>query len=278
MLEDDRTKRPEIELRDVALGYANRLVFEALDLSVRTGRLTALCGPNGCGKSTALRAMRALLPAQAGNVLLKGRSVAEFSAKALAREIAMLTQNPAAPDEMTVHHLVSLGRYAHRTGFSSDARADRAAVAAALDSTNLSDLGDRAIGTLSGGQLQRVWIAMVLAQAAPVVLLDEPTNHLDIAHALEVLSLVRRLGAQEGKTVIVVLHDLNLAARFADDIVFFQGGKVAGCGPVEEVFRRELIEEVFGIECLVRREEAADRPYCIPLAACPGRRERLVEP
>lgn len=269
--------KSEIELRGAALGYAGKLVFESLDLSIRAGRLTALCGPNGCGKSTALRAMRAMLPAEAGDVLLKGRSVSEFPAKALAREIAMLTQNPSAPEEMTVAHLVSLGRYAHRAGFSADARADRAAVAEALDSTNLTSLAERPIGTLSGGQLQRVWIAMVLAQAAPVILLDEPTNHLDIAHALEVLSLVRRLGAQEGKTVIVVLHDLNLAARFADDIVFFSGGQVAGSGEVNEVFRQELIEDVFGIECIVRREEASERPYCIPLAACPARRDRLVQ-
>ncbi|WP_048649161.1 ABC transporter ATP-binding protein [Nitratireductor soli] len=269
--------KSEIELRGAALGYAGKLVFESLDLSIRAGRLTALCGPNGCGKSTALRAMRAMLPAEAGDVLLKGRSVSEFPAKALAREIAMLTQNPSAPEEMTVAHLVSLGRYAHRNGFSADARADRAAVAEALDSTNLANLAERPIGTLSGGQLQRVWIAMVLAQAAPVILLDEPTNHLDIAHALEVLSLVRRLGAQEGKTVIVVLHDLNLAARFADDIVFFSGGRVAGSGEVDEVFRQELIEDVFGIEYIVRREEASERPYCIPLAACPARRDRLVQ-
>ncbi|EKF19738.1 ABC transporter ATP-binding protein [Nitratireductor pacificus] len=275
MPDSEKPDRTEIELRRAALGYAGKRVFESLDLSIAAGRLTALCGPNGCGKSTALRAMRATLPAEAGDVLLRGRPISAFPARALAREVAMLTQSPSAPEEMTVEHLVSLGRYAHRRGFSADARADREAVAGALESTNLAHLADRAIGTLSGGQLQRVWIAMVLAQAAPVILLDEPTNHLDIAHALEVLSLVRRLGTEESKTVVVVLHDLNLAARFADEIIFFSGGRVAGSGPVDEVFRRELIEEVFGIECIVRREEASGRPYCIPLAAVPTRRDRL---
>ncbi|WP_367715302.1 ABC transporter ATP-binding protein [Nitratireductor sp. GISD-1A_MAKvit] len=269
--------RNEIELRSVALGYPGKRVFNELNLSIRTGRLTAFCGPNGCGKSTALRAMRALLPADAGSVLLRDRPIADLPARELAREIAMLTQSPTAPDELTVEQLVTLGRYAHRKAFTSDTGADRKAITNALRETNLTDMADRAIGTLSGGQLQRVWIAMVLAQASPVILLDEPTNHLDIAHALEVLALVRRLGAQEGKTVVVVLHDLNLAARFADDIVFFRGGEVAGSGPVEEIFRQELIEDVFGIECIVRQEEASQRPYCVPIAACPGRRDRLVQ-
>lgn len=277
MLKGHSADQCEIELRAAALGYPGKLVFDALDLSIRPGRLTALCGPNGCGKSTALRAMRAMLPTQAGSVLLRDIPLSQIPAKALAREIAMLTQSPTAPDEMSVEQLVSLGRYAHRRAFAPDARADREAVAAALAQTNLAELAHRAIGTLSGGQLQRVWIAMVLAQAAPVILLDEPTNHLDIAHALEVLSLVQRLGAQEGKTAVVVLHDLNLAARFADDIVFFRAGQVAGCGPVEAVFHQELIEDVFGIECIVRREEASGRPFCVPLAACPARRDRLVQ-
>lgn len=277
MLKGHSADQSEIELRAAALGYPGKLVFDALDLAIRPGRLTALCGPNGCGKSTALRAMRAMLPTQGGSVLLRDTPLSQIPARALAREIAMLTQSPTAPDEMSVEQLVSLGRYAHRRAFTPDARADREAVAVALAQTNLTDLAHRAIGTLSGGQLQRVWIAMVLAQAAPVILLDEPTNHLDIAHALEVLSLVQRLGAQEGKTVVVVLHDLNLAARFADDIVFFRAGQVAGCGPVEEVFHQELIEDVFGIECIVRREEASDRPFCVPLAACPARRDRLMQ-
>ncbi|WP_295814980.1 ABC transporter ATP-binding protein [uncultured Nitratireductor sp.] len=274
MHKDHAKERAEVELRGAALGYPGKLVFDALDLSIRAGRLTALCGPNGCGKSTALRAMRAMLPARAGSVLLRDQPVSGLTAKVLAREIAMLTQSPTAPEELSVGQLVSLGRYAHRKAFASDTMVDREAIATALEQTNLTHLTDRPIGTLSGGQLQRVWIAMVLAQASPVILLDEPTNHLDIAHALDVLALVRRLGAQDGKTVVVVLHDLNLAARFADDIVFFRAGKVAGCGAVEDVFRQNLIEDVFGIECIVRQEPASGRPFCIPLAACPTRRDR----
>lgn len=270
-------QRNEIELRSVTLGYPGKRVFSDLNLSIRPGRLTAFCGPNGCGKSTALRAMRALLPADAGLVLLRDTPITDLPVRALAREIAMLTQSPTAPGELSVEQLVTLGRYAHRRAFTSAAGSDRTAVTNALRETNLADMADRPIGTLSGGQLQRVWIAVVLAQASPVILLDEPTNHLDIAHALEVLALVRRLGAQEGKTVVVVLHDLNLAARFADDIVFFRGGEVAGSGPVEEVFRQELIQDVFGIECIVRQDEVSQRPFCVPIAACPGRRDRLVQ-
>ncbi|WP_274424810.1 ABC transporter ATP-binding protein [Chelativorans sp. YIM 93263] len=259
-----------LEMRDAAAGYGERLVFEGLDLSVARGRVTALCGPNGCGKSTVLRAMRAMLPLRAGAVHLDGDPLENWKPRALARRIAMLSQSPSAPEEMTVVDLVRLGRYAHRRRFGRPGAEDRETVAAALAATSIEDLSDRPIGTLSGGQMQRVWIAMVIAQAAPVILLDEPTNHLDIAHALDTLSLVRKLSHEEGKTVVVVLHDLNLAARFADDIVFVREGKVASAGPVGRVFHAENIEQVFGIHCRVLHDEETDRPFCIPLAAKGG--------
>ncbi|WP_159590501.1 ABC transporter ATP-binding protein [Chelativorans xinjiangense] len=270
MHDRSRSNEEALKLSAAAAGYDERLVFSDLDLSVARGRVTALCGPNGCGKSTVLKAMRAMLPLREGGVFLDGKPLSGWAPKALAREIAMLSQSPSAPDEMTVADLVNLGRYAHRRGLARKGTADREAVAAALAATDLPDLAHRPIGTLSGGQMQRVWIAMVIAQAAPVILLDEPTNHLDIAHALDTLSLVRRLSHEEGKTVVVVLHDLNLAARFADDIVFLKEGRVAAAGPVARIFHAQSIAEVFGIHCRVLLDEETGRPFCIPLAARGG--------
>ncbi len=238
-----------IALRDATTGYDDRLVFAGLTLEIPAGQVTALCGPNGCGKSTALKAMRRLIPLRHGAVLLEERPVSERSAKALAREIAMLGQTPEAPGDLTVRDLAGLGRYAHANRFSGPGAADRAAVDAALHAVDLSDLADRPVGALSGGQLQRAWLAMAIAQEAPAILLDEPTNHLDIAHALETLELVRRLAHEMGRTVVVVLHDLNLAARFADRLVLFKNGGVVGEGPVSKVFRPDLISRVFDIDC-----------------------------
>ncbi|MGR3464534.1 ABC transporter ATP-binding protein [Limimaricola sp.] len=253
---------PHIALRDAAASYGDRLVFEDLTLEIPAGQVTALCGPNGCGKSTALKAMRRLLPLRHGAALLADRPVSERSAKTLAREIAMLGQTPEAPDDLTVRDLAGLGRYAHANRFSGPGPADRAAVDAALSAVDLSDLADRPIAALSGGQLQRAWLAMTVAQAAPAILLDEPTNHLDIAHALETLDLVRRLAHELGRTVVVVLHDLNLAARFADRLVLFKDGGVAGQGPVQDVFRPELISQVFDIDCEVITTRAG--PLLVP--------------
>ncbi|UUP18966.1 ABC transporter ATP-binding protein [Nitratireductor thuwali] len=259
--------RNGLELRGAAAGYGSRLVFEGLDLAIASGRVTALCGPNGCGKSTMLRAMRAMLPLSAGAALVDGGPVDALPVRERARRIAMLSQNPSAPDEMTVEDLVRLGRYAHRKRFAPAGPDDRQAADAAMAAAGVADIAARPIGQLSGGQLQRAWIAMVIAQAAPVILLDEPTNHLDIAHALETLDLVARLCHREARTVAVVLHDLNLAARHADDIVFLRQGRIVAQGPVAQTFTRDVISSVFGIECRVLSDEETGRPFCIPVRA-----------
>ncbi|SFQ22981.1 ABC transporter ATP-binding protein [Tranquillimonas alkanivorans] len=253
-----------LSLSSAAIGYDRKLVFEDLSLDIPPGQVTALCGPNGCGKSTALKAMRRVLPLSRGEASLLDRPLSEWPARELARELAMLSQTPEAPGEMSVEELVALGRYAHRPPLSGRRATDRAAVTAAMSAVDVSDLAARPIGALSGGQLQRVWLAMVIAQESPVVLLDEPTNHLDIAHALETLSLVRHLSRAMGKTVVVVLHDLNLAARFADRLVFFRAGQIVSQGAVGEVFREEIISEVFGIDCEVRAEGPEGRPFFLP--------------
>ena len=253
-----------LSISSAAIGYDQKLVFEDLSLEIPSGQVTAFCGPNGCGKSTALKAMRRVMPLTRGEVRLLDRPLPEWPARELARELAMLSQTPEAPGEMKVEELIALGRYAHRPLLSGRRASDRAAVRAAMSAVDVVNLAERPIGALSGGQLQRVWLAMVIAQEAPVILLDEPTNHLDIAHALETLSLVRHLSRSMGKTVVVVLHDLNLAARFADTLVFFRKGEIAARGPVDEVFRADIIGEVFGIDCEVRPEGPDGRPFFLP--------------
>ena len=258
----DRTAT--LSIRDADIGYDRRLVFEHLSLDILPGQVTAFCGPNGCGKSTALKALRRVLPVSRGEVRLLDRPLGDWPARELARELAMLSQTPEAPEEMTVAELIALGRYSHRPLLSGRRAADRAAVTSAMAAVDVADLAERPIGALSGGQLQRAWLAMVVAQEAPVILLDEPTNHLDIAHALETLSLVRYLTREMGRTVVVVLHDLNLAARFADRLIFFRKGAIAAQGTVEEVFRAEIIGQVFGIDCEVREEGPEGRPFFLP--------------
>lgn len=263
---DATTSLPlSLSLDGVGVAYDGREVFHSLSLRIPPGQVTALCGPNGCGKSTALKAMRRVLPLSRGQIRLLQRPLSDWPAKELAREMAMLSQSPEAPEEMTVGDLVTLGRYAHRPAFSGLRPADREAVGAALGATDTAHLIDRAIGTLSGGQQQRAWLAMVIAQEAPVVLLDEPTNHLDIGHALETLALVRRLSREQGRTVIVVLHDLNLAARFADNIVFLRAGRIVAEGPVESVFSQAVVRETFRIDCEIREDGPERRPYCLAL-------------
>ncbi|MEM7443539.1 MAG: ABC transporter ATP-binding protein [Pseudomonadota bacterium] len=248
----------------VSVGYRDSLVFKDLDLTLPRGRITAFCGPNGSGKSTALRAMRGLLGLDAGIVRIGERPLSEWPMKDLAKEVAMLTQAPSAPEEISVADLVMLGRFTHRKPFAGPSAEDRNAVARAIAACDLADLSERSLGALSGGQLQRAWIAMVLAQDAPAILLDEPTNHLDIAHALDTLELIGRLKRSQNKSVVIVLHDLNLAAKYADHMVLFRSGKIAAEGSVSNVFTQETIARVFDIDCRVIQDPQLQRPICIP--------------
>lgn len=245
-------------------GYGGPPVLRALDLSVEAGRVTALCGPNGCGKSTALQALRGRLPLTEGEALIGARAVASMRPKALAREVAMLGQSPVPPEDVTLRDLVTLGRYAHRAAFAGLSAADHAAIDHALATTGTAHLAGRPLQALSGGQLQRAWIAMTVAQAAPMLLLDEPTNHLDMNHALSALTLVRSLSRGGGRAVAVVLHDLNLAARFADRIVLMREGRAVASGAPAEVLTPALLAEVFDTHCAVI-EHPEGGPLVVPL-------------
>ena len=254
-----------LEARGIRLGYGDQVVVPDLTLAVPDGGVTAIVGPNGCGKSTLLRALGRLHRPSAGEVLLDGTPIGALPTRQVAQTVAVLPQSPVAPDGLTVADLVLRGRQPHQRWFRQWSADDERVVAEALGWTGLLDLADRPVETLSGGQRQRAWLSMVLAQDTDVVLLDEPTTFLDLAHQVEVLDLVARLNAERGRTVVMVLHDLNLAARYAGTLVAMRAGAIAAAGPPAAVVTPELVREVFGLEALVVPDPATGTPMVVPL-------------
>jgi iron complex transport system ATP-binding protein len=254
-----------LQATDLALGYKDRTVISGFDLTVPPGRITAIVGANACGKSTLLRAMSRLLTPRAGQVLLDGRQVHRTPAKELARTLGLLPQSPVAPEGITVADLVGRGRNPHQRAFSRWSVQDDEAVAAALETTGTLDLSDRPVDELSGGQRQRVWIAMVLAQQTDLLLLDEPTTFLDVSHQVEVLDLLTDLNHTRGTTIVMVLHDLNLAARYADHLVALADGRVHAAGAPGDVLTTDTVRAVFGLESQVITDPTSGRPIMLPI-------------
>ncbi|MBJ7577919.1 ABC transporter ATP-binding protein [Devosia sp. MC532] len=255
-----------IDVRDLSLSYGKVNVLQSLSLPIERGKITVLAGPNGCGKSTLLRAIRRLHKPTSGGIFLEELDISRLGEKALARQIGLLAQSPSAPEDMTVEELVRLGRYPHQSMLQPWSRDDASALESSMAGTGVTALRDRRIGSLSGGQLQRVWIAMVLAQQTDVVCLDEPVNHLDMAHQLDCLDLVRELKEGFGRTVVLVLHDLNLAARYADHLVFLRDGAIAASGSPEDLMTEDTIARVFDVRARVITDPVHQRPLCIPLS------------
>ena len=259
------TDKPAIAIDTLTLAYGNSTILDTLSLAIPRGKITVLAGPNGCGKSTLLRAIRRLHKPSAGRILLETTDISKLGERLLARQIGLLAQSPSAPEDMTVEELVRLGRYPHQSMLQPWSSEDARALETAMAGTGVTHLRERHLGSLSGGQLQRVWIAMVLAQETEIVCLDEPVNHLDMSHQLDCLDLVRQLNSQFGRTIVLVLHDLNLAARYADQLVFLRDGAVAASGRPEELMVEELIARVFDVDAMVITDPAYGRPLCIPL-------------
>ncbi|WP_415952328.1 ABC transporter ATP-binding protein [Streptomyces sp. KLOTTS4A1] len=253
-----------LSTRALTLAYEDRTVVPALDLAVPDGKVTMIVGPNACGKSTTLRALGRLLKPRSGSVLLDGTELAKLPTKRIAQQIGLLPQTPVAPEAITVADLVSRGRQPHQSWWQQWSEADERAVAEAMERTDVADLAERSVDELSGGQRQRVWIAMALAQETGLLLLDEPTTYLDISHQVEVLDLVRQLNHDKGRTVVVVLHDLNQAARYADHLVAMKAGEVVASGPPAEVVTADLVREVFGLDCVVVPDPVTGSPLVVP--------------
>nr|WP_218844751.1 ABC transporter ATP-binding protein [Microbacterium pseudoresistens] len=249
----------------LTLGYTDRLIIEGLDLTIAPGRITSIVGANGCGKSTLLRALARLLSPSAGQVVLDGKSVHSRPTKEVARILGLLPQSPIAPEGIAVSDLVGRGRHPHQKALARWSTHDYEVVADALEATGITALADRSVDELSGGQRQRVWIAMALAQETDILLLDEPTTFLDVAHQVDVLDLLTDLSVARGTTIVMVLHDLNLAARYSDEIVAMRQGRVHAVGAPAEVVTTAMVEEVFGLANQITIDPVSGKPMVTPI-------------
>ncbi|MFD5204111.1 ABC transporter ATP-binding protein [Streptomyces sp. NPDC058375] len=259
------TTHHRLTAEGLTLGYGDRTVVDSLDLAVPPGRITVIVGANACGKSTLLRSMSRLLAPRAGRVVLDGKEVHRLPAKELARTLGLLPQSPIAPEGITVSDLVGRGRHPHQGIFSRWNEQDDAAVAAALEATATEPLAERAVDELSGGQRQRVWIAMALAQQTDLLLLDEPTTFLDASHQIEVLDLLTDLNRSRGTTIVMVLHDLNLAARYADHLIALADGGLHASGTPAEVLTEETVRAVFDLNSRIIEDPVSGRPLMLPI-------------
>ncbi len=258
------THAHQLRTESLVAGYAGAVVVDDVDLDVPAGRISVIVGANACGKSTLLKTMSRLLTPESGTVILNGRRIDQIPTKELARSLGLLPQQPIAPEGIVVSELVGRGRHPHQKLFRSWTTEDDVAVAHALDATGVNDLADRPIDELSGGQRQRVWIAMALAQETGVLLLDEPTTFLDVSHQVEVLDLLTDLNRRRGTTIVMVLHDINLAARYADHLFALRRGRLVASGPPSEVITRELIRDVFDLDSLVIADPVSGSPMVLP--------------
>lgn len=253
-----------LEATALSLSYDDRRVISDLAVAIPPGKITVIVGANASGKSTLLRGLSRLLKPAAGSVRLDGRDIREFSPKQFARLVGLLPQQPTAPAGITVRELVSRGRYPHEGWFHQPTAQDAAAIADALDATSTTDLAARSVDELSGGQRQRVWIAMALAQDPEILLLDEPTTFLDIAHQVEVLDVLLERNRSRSTTIVMVLHDLNLAARYADRLVVMCAGEIIVEGTPSEVLTAATIKRAFELDAVVIEDPVSLSPLVVP--------------
>lgn len=257
------TSQDRLSAANVTLAYDKRVISEQLSVSIPDGSFTVIVGPNACGKSTLLRGLSRLLNPSRGEVVLDGNDIHSYPAKEVARRLGLLPQTSIAPDGISVAELVARGRYPHQKLLQQWSAEDKQAVALALADTDLTELSGRLVDELSGGQRQRVWVAMALAQETPILLLDEPTTFLDIAHQIDLMDLFARLNRQ-GRTIVAVLHDLNHAARYATHMIAMKGGEVVAQGAPTTVVSQDLVEEVFGLPCVIIEDPESGTPLVVP--------------
>ncbi|GLV76285.1 ABC transporter ATP-binding protein [Streptomyces hygroscopicus] len=250
--------------RGITVGYGGRAVIDNLDVTIPSGLITTIIGPNGCGKSTLLRTLTRLLKPAKGAVVLDGEDIAGLRTRDVAKKLGLLPQAPVAPEGLTVADLVAKGRHPHQSWLRQWSSDDAGVVERALAMTGVSDLAGRPVDSLSGGQRQRVWISMALAQGTDLLLLDEPTTYLDLAHAIDVLDLVDDLH-EAGRTVVMVLHDLNLATRYSDNLIVMRAGSILAQGHPRDVITAELLDEAFGLRATVIDDPVGDRPLIVPI-------------
>lgn len=252
-----------IKVEGIRVGYGDKVIIEELSISIPMGKTTTIIGPNGCGKSTLLKSIGRILNIKKGAIYLNGKEIHEMPTRELASKMAILPQSPTAPEGLTVEELISYGRYPYQKGLGKLKEEDKRIIAWAMRATNLEELKFQTVDSLSGGQRQRVWIAMALAQETDVILLDEPTTYLDMAYQLEVLELLDELNKEHGCTIIMVLHDLNLASKFADFMVAMGDGKIIKAGTTEEVMTKPVLKEVYQIDANIIPDPDTGQPICM---------------
>ncbi|MFC4735980.1 ABC transporter ATP-binding protein [Bacillus daqingensis] len=261
---------PSMHAEHIRVGYGDKPIIQDLTVAIPAGKVTTIIGPNGCGKSTFLKTCTRLLAASSGSVYLDGAAVSKIPTKELARKMAILPQTQNSAAGLTVYELVSYGRFPYQRGFGRLSREDRRMIDEAMEMTGTSAFADKPVDGLSGGQRQRVWIAMALAQNTELIFLDEPTTYLDMAHQLEVLELLQRLNRLENRTIVMVLHDLNQAARFSDYLIAMKDGDVRSHGSAQEIMQPHVLRDVFSIEAVIGKDPVTGTPMCMSYQlACP---------
>jgi iron complex transport system ATP-binding protein len=267
----------DLRAEGLSLGYSDGpTVVSDLDVEIPPGKISSIVGANGCGKSTLLRGLARLLAPRQGAVVLDGESIHSQKTKEVAKKIGLLPQGPIVPAGLSVEDLVARGRYPHQTLFKQWSKADEAAVEHALKATGTDELRDRPVDELSGGQRQRVWIALALAQETAILLLDEPTTFLDLAHQLEVLGLLAQLNQTEARTIVLVLHDINQAARYSHHIIAMSKGRILARGRPADVITEQTIADTFGVSCIVIDDPVSGTPLVVPRAELPALARALI--
>ncbi|CAG9613050.1 Petrobactin import ATP-binding protein FpuD [Bacillus rhizoplanae] len=253
-----------LETKSLTLSYGETIIIDELDLEIPKGKISIFIGSNGCGKSTLLRSLARLLKPTSGDILLGDQVIQHMQTKQIARQLAILPQGPQAPEGVTVLQLVKQGRYPYQTWLKQWSKQDEEMVWKALAATGMTEFAERDVYALSGGQRQRAWIAMTLAQDTDIILLDEPTTYLDMTHQIEVLDLLFELNENEQRTIVMVLHDLNLACRYADHIVAIRDKQIYAQGKPEDIINDKLVRDVFRMNCEIIRDPLFGTPLCIP--------------
>ena len=245
------------------IGYGEKIIVDDLNLSINKGEITTIIGANGCGKSTILKTLARVHTANSGVIYLDGKMIHKIPTKEIAKKMAVLPQSPEAPSGLTVYELISFGRAPHQGGFGRLSEKDRNVIQWSLEVTGLASFANQPVDALSGGQRQRAWIAMAIAQETELLLLDEPTTYLDMAHQLEILQLLEKLNKEEGRTIMMVIHDLNHAARFSHHMVALRNGKLVKEGSAEEVMTHDVLKEVFHIDAEIVKDPRTNKPVCL---------------
>ena len=263
-----------IEARNIKVGYENRTVIEDLSLHINEGEIVSIIGPNGSGKSTLLKSLSKLLKRKDGEVLIVDKSLDLMKNNDVAKVLAMVSQQNTSPSDITVKELVYYGRIPHKKWFESKSKEDEEIVNWSLEQTGVLHYSDRKLVDLSGGERQRVWIAMALAQKPKVLFLDEPTTYLDMGHQLELMELIKHINKEFNMTIVMVLHDLNQAARYSNRVVIMKDGKIVADGKPEDVIVKDIIHSVYNVKCSISKEPINNRPQVYPVEVCYKHKER----